>query len=164
MTDTDSIVRVATEDDRVEVWRLLLQGHKENGLFSLSPQKVDWFVTRLLQPNLIPEWDTGPRGIIGVIGGVGSLEALVVMTIGCFWYTDERHLEEMIVYVDPECRVSNHSKALIDWMKDQSTQTGLKLLTGIISNTRTEAKCRLYRRSVPKVGEFYLYNGKGVTA
>ena len=32
-----SIVRVATPDDYQECWRLFLQGHRENGLFTLSP-------------------------------------------------------------------------------------------------------------------------------
>lgn len=161
MTPVPSIVRTAVEADRREIWRLFLQGHKENGLFELAPEKVDWWITRMLQPDSIPEWDTGPRGTIGVIGPIGNLEGLVFLTIGGFWYSSTRHLEEMIVYVDPECRKSGHSKALIEWMKQQSVDTGLPLLTGIISNTRTEAKCRLYGRLLPKVGEFFFFNGKG---
>jgi GNAT superfamily N-acetyltransferase len=161
MTPVPSTVRTAVEADRKEIWRLFLQGHKENGLFELAPEKVDWWITRMLQPDSIPEWDTGPRGTIGVIGPIGNLEGLVFLTIGGFWYSSTRHLEEMIVYVDPECRKSGHSKALIEWMKQQSVDTGLPLLTGIISNTRTEAKCRLYGRLLPKVGEFFFFNGKG---
>lgn len=161
MTTTPSIVRTAGPSDRTEIWRLFLQGHKENGLFELAPEKVDWFLTRMLHPESIPEWDTGPRGIIGVIGPTGSLEALSFLTIGKFWYSNSSHIEELLVYVDPECRKSGHAKALVEWMKAQSSETGLPLLTGIISNTRTEAKCRLYGRLLPKVGEFYLWNGKG---
>jgi len=161
MTTTPSIVRIAGPSDRREIWRLFLQGHKENGLFELDPHRVDWWITRMVQPETIPPWDTGPRGTIGVIGQVGNLEALAFLTIGGFWYSSTRHLEEMIVYVDPECRKSGHSKALIEWMKQQSVETGLPLLTGIISTTRTEAKCRLYGRLLPKVGEFFFFNGKG---
>ena len=29
-------------------------------------------------------------------------------------------------------------------------------MTGILSNERTEAKCRLYRQLLPKVGEFFF--------
>lgn len=159
-----SIVRIAGPEDHQEIWRLFLQGHKENGIFTLAPEKVQWFMTRALAPHLIPPGDTGPRGVIGVIGPVGSLEGLVFVTIGEFWYSNDKHIEEFIVYVDPECRKSGHAHALIDWMKEQVERTGLPLMTGIMSNDRTEAKCRLYRRVLPKIGEFFLYTGKGAGA
>jgi len=156
-----SIVRVAKPGDHTEIWRLFLQGHRENGQFNLAPEKVEFFLSRALFPQSIPEWDTGPRGAIGVIGDVGRLEALVFVTIGSYWYSHDRHLEEFLVFVDPECRRSGHARALVDWMKLQSDRTGLPLVTGIISNTRTEAKVALYSRMLPKVGAFFLYGGKG---
>lgn len=156
-----SIVRVAKPEDRHEVWRLFLQGHRENGQFSLAPEKVDFFLSRALFPNMIPEWDAGPRGAIGVIGDVGSLEGLVFVTVSTYWYSHDKHIEEFIVYVDPECRRSSHARALVDWMKHQSDLTGLPLVTGIISNHRTEAKVALYSRMLPKVGAFFLYGNKG---
>lgn len=157
---TDSLVRSALPSDYTEIWRLFLQGHKENGLFSLAPDKVQWFMQRVLAPETISAGDLGPRGVIGVIGKVENLEALVFVTIGSYWYSHDKHLEEFIVYVDPEHRRSNHANALVQWMKDQVELTGLPLMTGIISNERTEAKCRLYRRMLPKVGEFFLYRPK----
>jgi hypothetical protein len=157
-----SVVRIARPADRQELWRLFLQGHRENGQFNLAPEKVDWFLTRALHPETIPEWDTGARGAIGVIGDIGRLEAMAFVTIGTFWYSHDRHLEEFLVYVDPECRTSYHARALITWMKAQSDRTGLPLLTGVISNERTEAKVRLYRRMLPAVGAFFLYGGETV--
>jgi len=159
-----SIVRVAKPADHTEIWRLFLQGHRENGKFALAPEKVDWFVQRALHPELIPQWDTGPRSVIGVIGDVGKLEALCFVTIGTYWYTHDKHLEEFIVYVDPECRrPPGHARACIEWMKSQSDRTGIPLMTGIISSDRTEAKVRLYRRMLEPVGAFFLYGGKGAT-
>lgn len=158
-----STVRIATPADAQEVWRIFLQGHRENGIFTLAPEKVQWFMNRVLNPETISLGDTGPRGVIGVIGQVGALEGLVFLTIGTYWYSNDRHIEEFIVVVDPECRKSNHAQALIQWMKDQVEITGLPLMTGIISTYRTEAKCRLYRRMLPKVGEFFLLSPKGTT-
>lgn len=152
-----SIVRIATPDDYQEIWRLFLQGHNENGIFSLSPFKVQWFMNRALFPQNIPAGDTGTRGVIGVIGPTKALEALVFVTIGEYWYSDDKHIEEFLVYVDPEYRKSDHADALLQWMKDQVAITGLPLMTGIVSNHRTEAKCRLYRRAFPKAGEFFFY-------
>jgi hypothetical protein len=158
-----SIVRIAGHDDFVEIYRLFLQSHNENALFSLSPRKVEWFLGRALHPELIPPGDTGVRGCIGVIGPVGHLEALVFVTIGEIWYSDEKHIEEFMVYVDPEFRHSDHVDALLDWMKEQVEITGLPLVTGVVSNQRTEAKCRLYRRKFPKAGEFYLQRPKALS-
>lgn len=163
LTPSPSVVRVAKPGDRLEVWRLFLQGYQENALFKLAVDKIDWLLTRILNPELIHPADTGLRGIIGVIGPEGALEGICVLAIAEYWYTREKHLEEFLVYTDPEFRASNHAKALVEWMKHQTDVTGVPLLTGIISKERTEAKCRLYRRLVPKVGEFFLYSGKGST-
>ena len=151
-----SIVRVATLDDRTEIWRLFLQSHRENGIFPLAPEKVDFFLTRALAPEYIPADDTNTRGIVGVIGSPGALEAMAFIVIGSFWYSEQKHLEDFTVYVDPECRQSSHAKVLIEWMKRQASLARLPLLAGIMSNSRTEAKCRLYRRSMHKVGELFL--------
>lgn len=156
-----SKVRIATPEDHGEIWRLFLMAHKENGMFPLSPTKVEYFIQRCINHEKIPVGDQGPRGIIGVIGQVGSLEALVFVTISTFWYTDAKNIDECLVYTDPEHRQSNHVQALINWMKDQVEITQLPLMTGVISTIRTEAKCRLYRRMLPKVGEFFLLAPKG---
>lgn len=152
-----SIVRYARPEDRQEIWRLFLHAHRENGMFSLAPEKVDWFLNRALFPGLIPNWDTGIRGAVGVIGDVGELEALVLVCLGSMWYSNDRYLEEYIIFVDPECRRSFHARALIRWLKGRSEQTRLPLLTGPVSNIRTEAKISLYSRMLPKAGEYFVY-------
>lgn len=155
-----SIVRIATPADLQEIWRLFLQAFRENGQFTLAPEKVDYFILRALHPEMIPPWDTGSRGAIGVIGEVGKLEAIVLVMIDGYWYTHDKHLAEYLVYVDPDCRRSFHARALIKWMKDRSDDCQLPLLTGVISTERTKAKVDLYGRMLPKVGEFFLYRGE----
>lgn len=155
-----SLVRIAGPADRDEVWRLFLQGHQENGIFELAPEKVDYLIQRCLFAHAIPPLDYGPRGVIGIIGEPGALEALALVTIGEYWYTVDKHLEEMLVYVDHRHRKSHHARALITWMKQQSELTGIPLLTGVVSRERTKSKCALYGRMLPKVGEFFFYEGK----
>lgn len=150
-------VRIATIADKPEVWRLVLQAHHENGLFPPDLAKADWFINRFLQPDAISPMDTGVRGAIGVIGN-GYLEGLAIVTFGEFWYTSHKHLEEWLVYVDPGCRTSGYATALVNWMKSQASLTGLPLVTGILSNHRTEAKVRLYEKMLPKAGAYFFYN------
>lgn len=155
-------VRIAGPSDAQEVWRLLLQSFNENGMLSLAPDKVGWFMARCLDPSLIHPEDTGTRGVIGVIGPVGALKALAFLTIGEMWYSYDKNIEEFVVYVDPEHRRgTHHIDALHDWMKEQTEITGLPLISGIMSNKRTEEKCRLYKRRFQKIGEFYLHAPTG---
>src|SRR6266576_4095419 len=149
-----SIVRVAISDDFSEVFRLLMESYAENALFKLARTKVTWFVKRALNPESISPEDTGTRGISGVIGSIGDLDGLVFLTVGSFWYSNDFHLEEMMIFVDPRHRKSGHAKALVGWMKSQSDILRLPLITGILSTQRMEAKCRLYQRMLPKIGEF----------
>jgi hypothetical protein len=153
----ESIVRIATMRDYQEVLRLFLQSHQENGQFSLAPDKLHWLLSRLLAPEAIPEDDMGLRGIIGVIGKEGALEAICGVCISDLWYTHEKHLGDFLVFVDPEHRHTEHAKTLITWMKLQADIIGIPLMSGVVTNHRTEAKCRLFRRMYPKVGELFLY-------
>ena len=70
------------------------------------------------------------------------------------------YADTAMVYTDPEHRRSHHAEALVTWMKDQVEIQQMPLVTGIISNIRTEAKCRLYRRMLPKAGEFFVLTPK----
>lgn len=161
METSASVVRLAALADHGEIWRLLLMAHRENALFNLAPQKVEAFVYRALYADRIAANDTAPRALIGVIGPKGKLEALVFVLISQFWYSYDLHIEELIVYVDPECRRSSHAKTMIQWMKDSADTLGIPLLTGILSTDRTEAKIRLYDKNLPRVGAFYLYPIRG---
>lgn len=165
-----SIVRIAGPADKEEIFRLFRGAHKESGLFPFDLNRVDWWVTRMLQPELIEPWDTGIRGVIGVIGTPKHLEAVAFLVIGCLWYSSQRHLEELIVYVDPKHRHGDrareqiaangatHLASLVDWMKEQSCLTELPLMSGVMTTTRTEAKVRLYERMLPKVGAVFRFD------
>lgn len=154
---TPSVVRRATMADYDDLWRLFLQAHHENGIFKLSHGKVDFFMRRALEPEKIHPADNGPRGMIAVIGPPGSLEAMCFVIIGEFWYSEEKHIEELIVYVDPVCRRSEHAKTLIGWMKKTADALEIPLFTGVISTERTDAKLKLYDRQLPRIGGFFCY-------
>lgn len=136
---------------------MFLAAHTENGMFTLAPDKVEFLLQRVLLPERIHPADQGPRGTIACIGTSRQLEAFCWILIGQFWYSNDYHLEELIMYVDPEFRHSDHSKAMIDWMKKMADDMEIPVLTGIMSNYRTDAKVRLYKRYLPPIGAFFLY-------
>lgn len=156
--NSPSIVRKATSADRDGIWALFNLVHEENAILSQSKAKIDWLLDRILHPERIPEWDNGTRGFIGVIGPVGRLEGLILLCLGSLWYSDDIILEEYVNFVHPDHRNSNHAKTLVGYARHLADQTGIPLLIGIVSNARTAAKVRLYRRQLPEAGAFFLYN------
>jgi len=154
---TPSIVRIAKPFDAPEIWRLCLQMHRETGIFSLSPMKVTNLMSRALHPEEISPHDTGPRTQIVVIGPQGCLEAMVFVAIQSAWYSDDLHLNELMFYVDPECRVSRHAIACMEWLKGLADNLGIPLVAGVTSTTKTAAKIRLYDRRFPRVGALFFY-------
>lgn len=162
LSKTPPLVRTAGPADATECYRLLLLAHAENAIFPANNQKVAWWIQQFLHAHKMPPGWNGPRGVVGVIGEVGgALEAICVIRISEMWYTDARYLEEFLVFIDPAFRRTGHARAVIDWMKGQADKTGLPLMTGVLSNQRTEAKVRLYERVLPKVGAFFLYKPDG---
>lgn len=97
-----------------------------------------------------------------MIGAPGeALRGMIFMTIGQLWYSDQWVLEELFSYVPPEFRRSDYAKDLIDFAKKQADELSLKLMIGILSNERTEAKVRLYTRKLgPPAGAYFVYGGK----
>ena len=157
-----SIVRKAVPEDRDSIWNLFRLLHEENGVFNLSEHKINYLLDRILLPEKISEGDTGVRGFMGVIGPIGKLEGLLVMVLGSFWYSDDIIFEEYANFVHPDHRKSNHAKALLAYSRHMSDNVKIPLVIGIISNLRTAAKVRLYRRQLPECGSFFLYNSAKV--
>lgn len=156
----DSIVRPAHPGDYEEIWKLFRLLHKENGVFDLSEQKLEFILRRVLYPHLIPQDDLGLRGYLGVIGELGALEGFILLVIGSYWYTDQLHLEELATFVHPNHRRTKHAQALLNYSKKMADATNIPLLIGIVSNQRTEAKIRLYKKHFPEAGSFFLYGAK----
>ena len=157
----ESIVRRGTPTDRDGIWSLMRMLHTENGAFNISEGKVNWILDRVLHPDRIPEGDMGLRGYIGVIGPSNALEGLVLMVIANHWYTEDFHLEELANFVHPNHRRGkNHARTLLSYSKHISDKVGIPLLMGVISNDRTEAKVRLYRKQLPEVGAYFLYGAR----
>ena len=145
-------VRLGVEADLPQLLEMGRELHKENGLLPLSEAKIERMARMALRQE---------GGIIGVIGGIGQVQAMIHLVIGSFWYTDEFHLEELYAYCRPEYRKSENSKSLIEFAKLCAIRQGKPLLIGVISNDRTEAKVRLYERRLgKKAGAWFLYGCK----
>lgn len=143
-----SPVRKAKPEDRAAVLAICEQDWSENGQFPLSMPKLEQKVSDILD---------GKGGIIGLIERK-EIEAIMVLEISQFWYTDAWSLGEVLNYVRPEFRRSTNAKDMISFSKRCSDELGIPLVIGVVSNERTKAKLELYRRQLGEpCGGYFLY-------
>jgi hypothetical protein len=143
-----SHIRLADAADEMGIFGLCNLMHAEVGQHSLSWPKVAAMVRLATQRT---------RGIIGVIGEPHDIKAAIFMVIEPIWYSDEFHLFEYFNYVRPDARKSTYAQDLLVYGKRCADDLGIDFACGVVSTVRTEAKCKLYRRVMPKVGEFFRY-------
>lgn len=161
MSGDHTRVRVADSGDEDALMKLCTFLHGENGIFDLDETAVRFAIRKAV---------VGPveqrHGIIGVIGKGDDLEGAIFLEPACLWYTTQACLQELFSYVYPQYRSSNDSNDLIAFAKHVSDHFKLPLMIGVLSNYRTAAKVRLYRKALGEpAGAFFLHNGhtgKGV--
>lgn len=147
----DVHVRTAEPDDEDGIMELCHLVNSENGVFPMNDAKVRELVRSCLYLH---------GGIAGVIGRKNKVEGMVLLRISQYWYSDATFLEEMCVYVHPEFRAAKGGRArkLIEFAKQASEKLELPLMIGVLSNSRTDAKTRLYERQFGSpAGAFFLY-------
>lgn len=143
-----SDVRLAEPADRERLRDLMILLHGENGLFSVSPAKVDAMLDRFYKRE---------GALIGIIGDVGEPVAAIYLGITQPIYSDDWVLIEEFNFVHPDHRRSTYARQLIAYSKRCSDEIRLPLQIGILSNARTEAKMRLYDQVLQKAGGFWVY-------
>ena len=148
-------VRIATPADLDQVMAMCIAATEENGFVSASPMRL----LEQVWPALNQQ-----EGLVGVIEGEnGELEGGILLRISHMWYSDDFVIEEKAIFVRPEFRSAKGGRArkLAEFAKSVSDKMGLPLAIGVLSNTRTEAKVRLYQRVFGEpAGVYFLYNGK----
>lgn len=146
-------VRIADNRDVEDLLAMCHAMHDENFVLPMDETKV----RELLVSATRPEIDKR-RGVIGVIGERGALEASIGLVFDSTWYSSDLCLFDAWNYVKPEHRSSTASHDLIAWAKRISDHFSTPLMIGILSNHRTEAKVRLMRRQLGQpVGAFFMY-------
>lgn len=153
MTESPS-VRIGTAADVHKMMDLALSACDENGFVSPDPKKLLSEIWPALNLN---------KGIVGIIGDENSdkLEGAVLLRVGTMWYSNSQVLEEKAIFIHPDYRSAKGGRArrLCEFSKQAADSLSIPLIIGVLSNTRTEAKVRLYERQFGKPsGAFFLYN------
>lgn len=141
-------VRIATAADEAPLADLLRMMHRENGM---SPLAED------LMMNALRRGLMRDQAIIGVIDEDNRLAASVGLFVGNWWYSYDKHLEDLWNFVHPDYRRKPMARPLIEFAKGCAQALEMPLLMGVLSDERTAAKVRLYERQLPRVGGLFLY-------
>jgi len=161
MSGDHTRVRVADSSDEEALMELARYLHAENGLFDFDDVAVRYAFRKAIVGR--PEQR---HGIVGVIGTPDELEGAIFLEPACLWYTTQPCFQELFSYVYPKYRSSSDSNDLIAFAKHVSDHFNLPLMIGVLSNYRTAAKVRLYRKALGEpAGAFFLHNattGRGV--
>lgn len=144
------LVRMANASDEDEIVAMCERLHAENGLFSLSIDKVRACLQQCWQRK---------GTVVGVIGMPGAIEASTCLALSDFYYTNDWHLAEFWNFVDVDYRRSRNAEALVEFGKDCARKMNMPLFTGIITNKQMAGKVRLYRKLLGyPTGAFFIYN------
>lgn len=145
-------VRKATPDDFVGIMDMCHQLYAENGAVG-----VDW----MLVQNAVIQAINGEQASMGVIGAHDALEGMIYLRISHMWYSADVILEELFNFVAEPYRRSKNAQALLEFARSSADKLECPLLIGVISNTKTESKVKLYSRYLgAPAGAFFLYNAR----
>lgn len=145
-------VRTAQPQDEDAIVETLYEAWSENGLF-----KPDEDLIR----NQIRPFLNLDNGIIGIIKD-DEIEGLVILSVSTYWYSASIFLEEYVTFVRPNYRSATGGRArkLVEFAKRAAEKLNMPLVYGILSNERTVAKTKLYKRHLGEpAGAIFLYGG-----
>lgn len=152
---SDLTIRIGKPEDVHDIMDLALSACDENGFVQPNPAKL----LNEIWPALNLHF-----GLVGVIGPEGGKpEGAILLRIGTMWYSDNEVLEEKAIFIHPEYRSAKGGRArrLCEFSKQVADTLGIPLIIGVLSNSRTEAKVRLYERQFGKpTGAYFLYNAR----
>lgn len=153
---TDEItVQIGTPEDLDQLMALAFSACEENGFLPPNQHKILQEIWSALNQHY---------GLIGVIKNeTGLIEGAILMRIGDMWYSDQMVLEERGIFIHPDYRSAKggRAKKLCEFAKQVSENINVPLVIGILSNSRTEAKVRLYKRQFGEpTGAFFLYGAR----
>lgn len=143
-------VRLAVPADLPGLLELMRVACREDAQHEMDEERV---------LNMLRRYYDKQGAIIAVIGAEGEPEAYLLMVLDEIWYAPPGTMQllELSLFVHPDYRKSDRAKQLMQFSKQASEGLAIDLTIGVFSNSRTEAKIRLYKRQFQTAGAYFMY-------
>ena len=128
--------RHATEEDRLDLFKLCIQMHKETDFrhFPINPEKL---------LNNLGHWIHS--GLSLLVVDDGKIVGMLFASIRNSWFSDDNYAAEDILYVLPEYRGTRAAFMLVRGLNHWVKQIGIKHLTAGVSTGTGPGAERLYK-------------------
>jgi hypothetical protein len=154
-------VRFCNEGDRERLLAFVRAGHKEDGVFTMSDDKVRRVIADAINPPKDEKGNVKHLVMIGIIDAPNDsnrIAASLALEYTQAWYSEDWSLFELWNNVNKDYRKSTYANDLIKFGKWISDSTKRCLSMGILTTQRLEAKEHLYARKLQKVGAIFVHN------
>ena len=156
-TERPTSVRIADQADEAAILDLLMMDVRDNAAMVALPD-----ADRILEQVRVGTERRG--GIVGVIDGAdGKPVAVCVLVPIQWWWSQHFCFQELVLYVHPDHRKSNHFRDLVKfqrwWVEQMSKLYGYRvyLLCGVLGVHRVREKIMAYRRWFRLAGAAFVY-------
>ena len=143
----ETVVRLARDDDLLDVWMLIMQLGAEFPETEINKAKILEFIQHIKEHGFLIVVEYGDK----IVGTSAVLPQQ-------WWFSDGWYLEDYWTYLSEEGRRFGVAKALFKKLKELSDRTKMPLILGVLTLKQVERKNILFRRFFTPIGERFAYN------
>lgn len=160
-TDCPNGVRIATMQDRKELFEMMMTGVvPEMAIAPVNELRVAQLVNEVLRPA----HSEFPRPVVAVMDGPdGKIAGAAPIIPKQWWYSDEFHLIQPWVYVRPENRKGPYARTLIETVTWWSDKIGLPMVMITSSSKEMMPRREIYSRYAKPFGGSFIHQFGGHT-
>jgi hypothetical protein len=156
-TEKPATVRAAVPADEAALLELLMLDVKENAE-QVAPPDEGRIMAHIMHCT------RRKGGIAGVIDGPDGKPVACNLLVNCqWWWSNSWYYQELVLFVHPEHRKSNHLRDLLNfqrWVSDAQTKGfgyRVYLMCGVLGVSHVREKIMLYRRKFRQAGAVFVY-------
>ena len=141
----ETVFRLATDEDKRGVYKLLLEMHEEVGMLEINTLKVARQISKVVNEGMC---------VVAIVDGqiVGSIGA----EIGAPWYSEQSFLSECWTFVSKDFRRSAIAHTLLRDINEIAKSVNMLLVIGVFSPVQAERKAKLFGRIFRPVGGIFV--------
>lgn len=141
-------IRMAEAEDIPDALELCASLYHEEGvLFEIDPDKARAAIKSFVSNGVV----------VLAFSNDGEMVGCAAAVVDTMWWSKTPFLRCVFCYVLPEFRRSTFARDMLRSIKRAGEALGVKTVSDVLSERRTEGKCRLYQREFRELGKVFIY-------